>query len=54
MEEHEEEEWRECMRPFQFDSSGWCIDDVRGGELALGLGLRRSQRDIDGFVARNV
>ena len=40
--EEEGEELSEDMIPFQFSSSGWCIDDVKGG-AASGPSLRGSK-----------
>ena len=40
--------------PFQFDESGWCVDDVRGGELPLDQVRAGRAAELKGFSERGV
>ena len=51
--ENVEEEFAEDF-PFSFNDDGWCIDDVRGGELPMGLVREGRKAEIRGFHERGV
>ena len=40
------------MTPFECDSSGWCVDDVKGGELLLDLIRHGRKAEIEVFAPR--
>ena len=42
----------EEMIPFQFKSIGWCVDDVKGGELLLDLLRAGRKAEIEECAAR--
>ena len=44
----------ESVLPFTFDPCGYCIDDVRGGELPLELVREARRNEMQGFAARRV
>ena len=39
---------------FRFDGGGWCLDDVKGGELPMALVKEARKGEIDGFSGRRV
>ena len=40
--------------PFTFNDSGWCVDDVRGGELPMELVREGRREEMQGFAQRRV
>ena len=40
--------------PFTFSDTGWCIDDVRGGELPMELVREGREAEMKGFASRRV
>ena len=40
------------MTPFECNSSGWCVDDVKGGELLLDLIRHGRKAEIEECAAR--
>ena len=40
--------------PFSFDDSGWCLDDVRGGEIPMALVRAGREQEMAGFAAQKV
>ena len=49
-----QDQWDDQDIPFEFNDEGWCVDDVRGGELPMDLVRAGRKAEMKGFSERCV